>query len=586
LLRQKAEERLKKQQSNASLLTDETDILKLFHELQVHQIELEMQNEELVIAKEKIEELAKEKYKELYDFAPSGYVSLTKDGKITELNFAAAKMLGTERSRLINKRFDFLVSVNTQPTFNLFFQNIFSGKTKQTCEVTMATEGNRTAAGQVLPLYVGIVGIVNNNDEMCDLTLVDITETKLAENKIKEAKLEAEQANLAKSEFLSRMSHELRTPMNSILGFAQLMDMGELAPAHKKAVAQILKSGKHLLGLINEVLDLSKIETGKLSISLESVSICNLISETLDIVNPLANDRNVSLELINLPNEELIVRADNQKLKQVLLNLINNAVKYNRDGGSVKVMCSKEKGVGSKENGVGSKENGVGSKEYGVRISVVDTGNGIAPEELHKLFNPFQRIGAEISEIEGTGLGLAVAKKLIEAMHGKIGVESKVGVGSTFWIELPQAEGKTERQGRVNDLSAPEKEKTVVTGTILYIEDNLSNIHLVAQILQEHRSGLKLISEMYGRNAVKLATDYKPALILLDLDLPDIHGSAVLKRLKENKLAKSIPVVVLSADAMGHQMERLIKAGANGYITKPLDVVEFLKVIDGYFGKK
>jgi len=380
-------------------------------------------------------------------------------------------------------------------------------------------------------------------------------------------KLEAERANLAKSEFLSRMSHELRTPMNSILGFAQLMQMGELAPAHKKSVAQILKSGKHLLTLINEVLDLSRIEAGKLSISFEPVSICNLVSETLDIVQPLANSRNISSELINHFNEELFVRADNQKLRQVLLNLVNNAVKYNRDGGSVKVECSKEKGE---------------EKEYGVRISVVDTGNGIAPEELHKLFNPFQRIGAEVSAIEGTGLGLAVAKKLIEAMHGKVGVESNVGVGSTFWIELPQAEGQIEHHERLSEKLITTEEKSAVTGTLLYIEDNLSNIQLVEQILEIHRPSIRLITEMYGKNTVKLATDYNPNLILLDLDLPDIHGSEVLKRLQEDKQTNTIPVVILSADAMSHQIEKLMNAGAKNYLTKPLDVVEFLKVVDEF----
>lgn len=394
----------------------------------------------------------------------------------------------------------------------------------------------------------------------------DITERKKYEEELIKAKAEADRASIAKSEFLSRMSHELRTPMNSILGFAQLMAMGELMPAHKKGVDHILKSGKHLLDLINEVLDLSRIEAGQLSVSLEPVRLYGIISETLDIVRPLATGQNITLEFPESTFNNFHVKADRQKLKQVLLNLINNAVKFNREGGEVKVACE----AGSKEKGVGMNT---------VRISVIDTGKGIAPDEIQKLFNPFQRIGAEISEVEGTGLGLTVAKKLIEAMGGTIGVESEVGVGSTFWIELPRSEGQIDRHERNGDFVKPET-TSVVGGTLLYIEDNVSNIQLVEQILEVHRPGIRLITEMYGRNAVKLATDYKPDLILLDLDLPDIHGNEVLTLLQAGLKTATIPVVVISADAMAKQIEKLLKTGAKDYLTKPLDVIEFLKVID------
>ena len=377
---------------------------------------------------------------------------------------------------------------------------------------------------------------------------------------------------MAKSEFLSHMSHELRTPLNSILGFAQLMNMGELAPNHKKGVGQIMKSGKHLLDLINEVLDLSRIEAGKLSISLEPVQLGGIIAETMDIIKPFAADREISLDFIESPVCKLFVKADSQKLKQVLLNLVNNAVKYNRVGGSLKVMCSQEKG---EKNEVKN-----------VRITIADTGYGIAQEEIEKLFTPFQRIGSEISEVEGTGLGLAVAKKLLEAMHGTIGVESEVGVGSTFWIELPQSEGQKEQYARSSDITKPKTEKSVISGTLLYIEDNISNIQLVEQILENHRSSVNLLTEMYGKNAVKLATDYKPSLILLDLDLPDIHGSEVFELLQKNKKTKSIPVVILSSDAMSSQIKKLMKAGVKDYLTKPIDVVEFLKTVDAFLSKE
>ncbi|MBU0474482.1 MAG: response regulator [Bacteroidetes bacterium] len=382
------------------------------------------------------------------------------------------------------------------------------------------------------------------------------------------AKAEAERANIAKSEFLSRMSHELRTPLNSILGFAQLMNMGEITSTQNKLVNHILKSGKHLLDLINEVLDISRIEAGKLSLSLEHVQLKEIIFETMDIITPLAIERNVTLEFPNSEFTNLCVKADRQKMKQVLLNLVNNAAKYNRVDGKVKIECRIMPLV-------------KGKKQM-IRVSVIDTGKGIKPEEMHKLFNPFQRIGSDISEVEGTGLGLAVAKKLVDAMSGNIGVESKVGVGSTFWIELQQVENNKDKQQELKDVPIHENVKAGVIGSILYIEDNASNIKLVEQIIEMQRPSIRLIIEMYGKNAVKRAIDYKPYLILLDLDLPDIHGSEVLKLLQANEITKSIPVVILSADAMSAQIEKLLKAGVKDYLTKPIDIVEFLRIVDNF----
>ncbi|MDP3150604.1 MAG: PAS domain S-box protein, partial [Ignavibacteria bacterium] len=399
------------------------------------------------------------------------------------------------------------------------------------------------------------------------LAIEDITERKKIENELSKAKAEAERANVAKSEFLSRMSHELRTPMNSILGFAQLMDMGELNPVHKKGVNQILKSGKHLLDLINEVLDMARIEAGRLTVSPEPVEISGVILETIDIVNHLAEENHITIESDASTNKRLFVKADHQRLKQALLNLINNAVKYNRRGGSVKVESEADK------------------SEKVIRIRVIDTGKGIAQEYIEKLFNPFERIGAERTETEGTGLGLAISKKLIEAMGGKIGVESEVGKGSTFWIELPQTESQKERYERTSELSKPGAERKQNIGTILYIEDNLSNIQLVEQILEMHRPSINLITNIYGKNAVQFAIDYKPDLILLDLNLPDIHGSIVLKLLQAEPRTAEIPVIILSADAVTRQIEQLMEAGAKDYLIKPIDVVQFLKLVDEWISK-
>ncbi|MCX6175552.1 MAG: PAS domain S-box protein [Ignavibacteriales bacterium] len=386
------------------------------------------------------------------------------------------------------------------------------------------------------------------------LAIEDITERKKNENELSKAKAEAERANFAKSEFLSRMSHELRTPMNSILGFAQLMDMGELNPSHKKGVDQILKSGKHLLNLINEVLDMAKIEAGRLTVSPEPVEIFGIILETIDIVRHLAEENQIKLESDASTTERLFVKTDHQRLKQV-----------------VRVECTIKKSEGRNENVI--------------RISVTDTGKGIAQEYIEKLFKPFERIGAERTETEGTGLGLAISEKLIEAMGGKIGVESEVGKGSTFWIELPQTEGQQNHYERTGELTKLEAEITQNSGTILYIEDNLSNIQLVEQILEMHRPSIKLITNIYGKNAVQFAIDYKPNLILLDLDLPDIHGSEVIKLIHAEPRTAKIPVIILSADAMTKQIEQLMEAGAEDYLIKPIDVVQFLKVVDKWIRK-
>ena len=435
----------------------------------------------------------------------------------------------------------------------------------------------------------------------------DITERQHAKDEIIKSRDAANRANLAKSEFLSRMSHELRTPMNSILGFAQLMDMGELNPNQKKGVGHILNSGKHLLGLIDEVLDISRIESGRISFLPEPILVGTIISEIMDTVQPLADARQLNLELENSPENRLYVMSDRKLLKQVLINLLNNAVKYNRQGGSIFIKTETRQ---QDDKGVAF-----------IRIAVTDTGIGIHPDDIPKLFIPFERIGAEKTLTEGTGLGLAVVKKIMEGMEGKVGVNSVFGQGSTFWIDLPATENqiswKNQQENNVkltadlvvanNEIAFQNEEKaqraaelvvlkkeysletgttgTTNTGTILYIEDNIENTELVEEIIQNCRPGIRLITSIYGNTAVRLATDNLPDLILLDLDLPDMTGSEVLANLLADDSTKSIPVVILSADAMHYQIEKLITAGAREYLTKPLEVNIFLKVVDEWIEK-
>ncbi len=384
-----------------------------------------------------------------------------------------------------------------------------------------------------------------------------------------EAKQDADLANRAKSEFLSRMSHELRTPLNAILGFGQLLEMGNRPPQDQERVRQILKAGRHLLDLINEVLDIARIEAGRMSLSTEAVDVREAMREALDLVRPLTEQRRCRfLGDGQLPSSQHIL-ADVQRLKQVLLNLLSNAVKYNREGGTVTVAC----------------ETIAGGR---LRIKVIDTGSGISPEGIRQLFTPFTRLNPDNANTEGTGLGLALSKRLVEAMGGTLGVDSKVGEGSTFWVELPLTESpgaqfRTRPQADAR-LVSDELKGAEQPRTILYIEDNLSNVSFIEDVLS-HRPTVKLLPAMQGGLGLDLAREHHPDLVLLDLHLPDMPGLEVLRQLQEDPTTRTIPVVVLSADATPGQIRRLLAAGCRAYLTKPLDVKKLLSVLDDILQK-
>ncbi len=379
---------------------------------------------------------------------------------------------------------------------------------------------------------------------------------------LEDARQAAEAANRAKSEFLSRMSHELRTPLNAIVGFAQLLEMDESTDRDREATHHILNASRHLLTLIDEVLDLARIEAGRMTISVEPVPVADLLRETLDLLRPLAGGRAVTLSCAPRAGEALHVMADAQRVKQVLLNLGANAIKYNVEGGTVTIAVAQHPGAR-------------------VRIAVADTGVGIAPEQASRLFVPFERLGADATGIEGTGLGLALSRRLTEAMGGAIGYEPRPGGGSIFWVEFPAAASPATALPR----AAPEDGLPAgpaaagATYAVLYLEDNVSNLRLVERVLAR-RPHIRRVPAMQGSLGWALALEHRPDLVLLDLHLPDIPGEELLRRFHAHPDLRQVPVVVLSADATKTRVQQVRDLGAVEYLTKPINVPRLLQVVD------
>ncbi|WP_055129305.1 ATP-binding protein [Pseudomonas mediterranea] len=386
----------------------------------------------------------------------------------------------------------------------------------------------------------------------------DITDRRAAEIALSTAREEAESASRAKSEFLSRMSHELRTPLNAILGFAQLLDMDSTA-GQRPQVSHILRAGQHLLALINEVLDIARIEAGRLPLNIEPIALASVLHEALTLVSPMAADAGIRLvELPSLP-EGSGVLADRQRLVQVLLNLLSNAIKYNRPEGEVRIEVT--------------------VLDKRVAIAVSDTGRGIAPEQLDQLFKPFERLGAD-PQVEGTGLGLSLSKSLLEMMQGNLQVHSVPDQGCCFTLQLPGAQVVTAHLPPIAALTVT-RPPVEYHGRVLCIEDNLSSLALIETLMQR-RPGIQLLSSMQGQMGLDLARQHAPQLILLDVTLPDLEGLEVLRRLRQSPATVSTPVLMITADASDLTRRVLQDAGATAVLTKPIHIQAFLAHLERY----
>jgi PAS domain S-box-containing protein len=420
-------------------------------------------------------------------------------------------------------------------------------------------DGSRFAA------VVSITALRDDYGDIIGYLLIgnDNSVRKQVESDLKAAMAAAEKANRAKTDFLSGMSHELRTPLNAILGFAQLMESGSPSPtpSQQRNLDQILKAGWYLLELINEILDLALIESGKVTLSREAVSLAEVLLECQAMIEPQARKRGIAMTFPRFEHP-YFVKADRTRVKQVLINLLFNAIKYNKVGGAVAVECTP-------------------SPPDSLRITVRDTGAGLAPEQLAQLFQPFNRLGRDAGAEEGTGIGLVVTKRLVELMDGVIGVDSTVGVGSEFWFELSLTSAP--------NLAAHDAEDAVrlplqLSGgapprTLLYVEDNPANLELVEQIVAR-RPDLRLLSAADGDLGIEFARAYLPEVILMDINLPGLSGVEAMKILRADPLTAHIPIIALSANALAHDIDKALAAGFFNYLTKPIKVNAFLDALD------
>jgi PAS domain S-box-containing protein len=684
------------------LETQNTELRRAQEVLETQQIELELQNEELLLAQKELE-VSRNKYAELYDFAPVGYFTFDAHGMILETNLTGAQLLGVERGMLADKPFTrFIADADGREVFSHHLETVLQKQGMHKCEIRLAGKGGTVIHGlfqsatvdtvenkggyilcsivdgtiakqlkteiqdareyaenivetvhkplvvldsdlriltanhsfydtfkvtpeetignfiydlgnrqwnipklrvlfkEILPhetvfngyevdhVFPGIgrknillnarqIFRKNIGSHIILLAMEDNTARKQIEaerarldqelqNKnfeLERATLAAEKANLAKSNFLSSMSHELRTPLSAILGFAQLMESGFPlpTPAQKRSIDQILKAGWYLLELINEILDLALIESGKLSMSLEPVSLAEVMRECETMIEPQAKKHGISVAFT--PLEALcFVKADRTRVKQVLINLLSNAIKYNSAGGTVVVES-------------------VMNLPDSIRISVRDSGEGLAPEKLAQLFQPFNRLGQEANAEQGTGIGLVVCKRLVEWMGGVIGVESTVGKGSVFWIELKLTTGP-----EICDL-APEPAAASLAQfqgvkplhTVLYVEDNPANFMLVEDIIAR-RPDIRLLGAKDAKSGIELARASLPDAILMDINLPGMSGIDAMKILKVDQKTAHIPVIALSANAIPSDIEKGLEAGFFRYLTKPIKVSEFMDTLD------
>jgi PAS domain S-box-containing protein len=505
-----------------------------------------------------------QRYRTIFENAREGIFYATSDGETVAANPALVRLLGYDSAEDFMSDPDHLLGSWTTNERNELWSRLEGGGGVH----DFVMEGCRKDGSKIW-VSATMVEMRDGfgNPITYQGTLVDITGQKGSEAALRRETDKADRANRAKTEFLSRMSHELRTPLTAILGFGQLLQMGRLNPVQQiESVDNILKAGRHLLKLIDESVDIAGIEEGRMAFSLEPVRIGDVVKDAMDLIGPAAEQRGIEIKVFPA-HADCYLTADRQRLVQVFLNLLSNAVKYNIEHGSITLSCGESKDKGK------------------LTVLVADTGPGIAPELRERIFTPFERLGAERSGVEGTGLGLALSLQLVQAMGGTIDLESELGAGSTFSVTLPIVDGPAMQLGGINSCGPVPDDPgpTYPACTVLYIEDNLANLEVMELVLA-YRPGVKLISAMQGRLGFELAKEHHPDLVLLDMRLADIPGRQVLFRLQSDPTTVDIPVVILSAEALPGDIESLLRAGARAYLTKPFQIEVILELMEELLG--
>jgi signal transduction histidine kinase/CheY-like chemotaxis protein len=503
-------------------------------------------------------------YRMFVERMQDGAATVASDGLILFANDRLAQLLARPKAEVIGTELArFIVGTAAAEWRQL-------GRSGATYELELLD-----ANGTFVPVLVGAAPLVVDDEHLTCLTFTDLTAQRelerIAERTGRQlaaaehaaeldalGREEANRANQAKNEFLSRMSHELRTPLNAVLGFAQILQLDDLTTDQDDSVHQIHRAGEHLLDLINDVLDISRIEAGGLRLSLEPVNVADVVASALSLIRPQAAARDISVPAdADIPGD-VYVHSDRQRLLQVLLNVLSNAVKYNRPGGSIELLCE--------------------TSGRTVSISVTDSGAGISEANLRRLFTPFERLGAEASATEGTGVGLALSRSLSEQMHGTLTATSIVGTGSTFTLELPEDQ-PLDAYPIVHPVRSIRREAPPNVVTVLAIEDSVANIRLMERII-EQCDNVVLLTAIQGRLGLELAAEHHPDLVLLDLDLPDLPGVVVMDELRSDPVTASIPVVICSGDASASQRRMCLERGAAAYFTKPFLVADLLELIE------